>query len=127
MLSDILDNMKLSASNDDMDSRRTSERREMDSCIGIIDGQSYPIQNWSNGGVLLQGDDRIFGIDEIKNITIKFKLADRVMDISHSGRILRKGRDKFVLQFSPLTQEIDRKFKYVVDDHLAQEFVNSQA
>ena len=126
MLDNILDKLSLSASNDDVSSKRAHERRKMDSCIGVIDGKAYPIENWSNGGVLLHGDDRIFSIDDTKSITMKFKIADRVMDVSHMGRILRKGRDKFVLQFSPLTQEVDRKFKQVVDDYVTQEFISSQ-
>lgn len=126
MLNNILDKLNLSASNDDVDSRRASERREMDSCIGIIDGKAYPIQNWSEGGVLLQGDDREFSVNDVKNITMKFKVADRVMDVSHMGRVLRKGRDKFVLQFSPLTEEVNHRFKQIIDDYVTQEFVASQ-
>ena len=127
MLTDILDTLKINASNDDADSRRAHERRQMDNCIGIIDGKAYPIENWSNGGVLIQGDDRTFTINDVKTITMKFKIADRVMDVTHIGRILRKGRDKFVLQFSDLTQDVDRKFKKVIDDYVTQEFANSQA
>ena len=48
------------------------------------------------------------------------------MDVTHSGRILRKARDKFVLQFAPLTQDVSKKFKQVVDDYVSQEFPNSQ-
>ncbi len=126
MLNEILDTLRISASNDDFDSRRAHERREMDSCIGIIDGKAYPIQNWSNGGVLLTGDDREFTVNENKTITMKFKLADRIMDVTHTGRILRKARDKFVLQFAPLTHDVNRRFKMVVDDYITQEFANSQ-
>lgn len=127
MLTDILDTLRINASNDDFNSRRTYERREMDSCIGIIEGKAYPIENWSQGGVLINGDDRHFTINDMKTITIKFKMADRIMDVTHIGRILRKGHDKFVLQFSPLTQEVDYKFKKVIDDYIAQQFANSQA
>lgn len=126
MLTDILDTLKISASNDDMDSRRTHERREMDSCVGIIDGKAYPIQNWSSGGVLLTGDDRSFSMNDSKTITMKFKLADKIMDVTHTGQILRKARDKFVLQFAPLTHDVNRKFKQVIDDYVTQEFANSQ-
>ena len=126
MLADILDSLKINASNDDFDSRRSHERRDMDSCVGIIDGKAYPVQNWSEGGILLTGDERHFTVNDIKNITMKFKLADRIMDVTHTGRILRKAKDKFVLQFSPLTQDVNRRFKQVVDDYNAQEFANSQ-
>lgn len=126
MIENILDKLNISASNDDQDSRRAHERRQMDSCIAMIDGKAYPVENWSHGGILLHGDDRIFSINDVKNITMKFKLADRIVDVEHAGRVLRKGRDKFVIQFSPLTQEVNRKFKQVVDDYVTQEFVGSQ-
>lgn len=126
MLTDILNSLKITASNDDRDSRRSSERRKMDSCVGIIDGKAYPIQDWSDGGVLLHGDDRTFTMNEVKTITMKFKLENRIMDVTHTGRVLRKARDKFVLQFSPLTQDVNKKFKQVIDDYVTQEFTNSQ-
>lgn len=126
MLNTILQTLKLKVSNDDQDTRRTNERRESDSCVGIIDGVSYPVHNWSKGGILLTGDDRQFGVNDIKTVTLRFKLADRVVNVLHSGRVLRKGSDKFVIQFAPLTQNIERQFNHIVDDYIAQEFVNSQ-
>ena len=126
MLADILDTLRLNASNDDAESRRSNERREMDSCVGIIDGKAYPVQNWSQGGILLSGDDRNFTVNDIKTVTLKFKLADRIMDVTHNGKILRKAKDKFVLQFAPLTQDVGKRFKQVIDDYNAQEFANSQ-
>ena len=126
MITDILNGLKIAASNDDFDSRRSHERREIDSCIAVIDGMSYPVENWSQGGILLHGDDRIFGLDDVKDITIKFKVAEKVMNVSHRGRILRKSSNKFAMQFAPLTQEIDKQFQHVLDDHMAKEFVNSQ-
>ena len=126
MLETILDTLKISASNDDFDSRRASERREMDNCVGIIDGKTYPIQNWSNGGVMLTGDARLFGMNDVKEIIMKFKLAERVIDVPHRGRVLRKGNNEFVLEFSPLTESVDNKFKMVIDDYNAKEFANSQ-
>lgn len=126
MFENLIDNLKMSASNDDLDSRRASERREMDSCVAVIDGKAYPVKNWSKGGILLNSDDRSFGVNDIKDVTMKFKLADRVMDVTHTGRILRKDKDQFVVQFNPLTQEVDKRFKMVVDDYVTQEFANSQ-
>ncbi len=126
MITDILEGLKISASNDDIDSRRSHERREIDSCIAIIDSMSYPVENWSQGGILLHGDDRAFGINEVKEITIKFKVADKIMNVSHNGRVLRKGNGKFALQFAPLTQQVDKQFQHVLDDFMAQEFANSQ-
>lgn len=126
MLNTILQTLKLKASNDDQDARRAYERRESDNCIGIIDGVSYPVHNWSKGGILLTGDDRQFSVNDVKTVTLRFKLEDRVVNVLHSGRVLRKGHDKFVLQFAPLTQSIERQFNHIVDDYVAQAFANSQ-
>jgi hypothetical protein len=95
--------------------------------VAIIDGVTYPISNWSKGGIVLVGDDRSFGVYDAKDFTLRFKLNDKVVDIDHSGHILRKGRDKFVLQFAPLTQHVERKFNSIIDDYMAQEFLKSQA
>ena len=126
MFTSILETLKSTASNDDQDARREYERRETDSCIGIIDGVSYPILDWSKGGVALSGDDKQFSVNATKTITLRFKLENRIVDVLHSGCILRKGRDKFVLQFAPLTQNIDRQFNHILDDYVAQQFANSQ-
>lgn len=126
MFQQLINNLQINASNDDNDTRRSHERREMDSCVAIIDGKAYPVKNWSKGGILVNADERGFAVNDIKNVTMKFKLADRVMDVSHNGRILRKNKDQFVVQFNPLTQDVDKRFSMVVDDYVAQEFANSQ-
>ena len=126
MFSTFLETLKFRISNDDLDARREFERRETDSCIGIIDGVPYPIHNWSKGGVLLIGDDRYFNLDDTKTITLRFKLQDRVVDVLHSGKVLRKGSEKVVFRFAPLTQNIERQFNHIVDDYVSQEFANSQ-
>lgn len=126
MIRDILDSLRISASNDDFDSRRSHQRREIDHCIAILDGMSYPVENWSQGGILLNGDERTFAVNETKDITIKFKVADKIMNVNHTGRILRKGNGKFALQFAPLTQQVDRQFQHVLDDYMAHQFASSQ-
>ena len=126
MFRELLDNLIISASNDDFDSRRAHERRTCDNCIAIINGKAFPIQNWSQGGLLLSGDPREFQINETKNVAVKFKVEDRVIDVEHNGRILRKGGSDFVVQFSPLTKDIDKKFQQIIDDDNARQFANSQ-
>lgn len=126
MFEKLIDSLKINASNDDFDTRREHERRDMDSCVAIIDGKAYPVKNWSKGGILLTGDERSFGLNDIKDVTMKFKLADRVMDVQHNGRILRKDKDQFVIEFNPLTENVDKRFTMVVDDYVTQDFANSQ-
>ncbi|MAZ75704.1 MAG: pilus assembly protein PilZ [Micavibrio sp.] len=127
MLSTILDSLRISASNDDQHNLRTHPRREVDSCVAMIDGKIFPVKNWSNGGALLSGLEHTIGENDEKEITLKFKLSDRVMDITHTGKVLRKVHDKFAMKFAPLTQELEKNFQTVIDDYVTQEFVNSQA
>lgn len=126
MLDNILQTLSRKISNDDQDARRAYERRETDNCISVVDGISYPVRNWSKGGILITGDERRFGVNDKKEVTLRFKLADRVVNILHSGQILRKSGDKVVIKFAPLSQNIERQFNHIVDDYMAQQFVNSQ-
>jgi hypothetical protein len=127
MLTDIIETMRISASNDDVDSRRSYERREMDECVAIVNGKAYPVLNWSQGGLLLAGDTKEFSMNDILHVVIKFKIAERIMNVEHKGRVLRKGPGQLAIQFSPLTQEVDRQFQHVIDDYVARQFALSQA
>jgi hypothetical protein len=118
--------MNARATNDDFDSRRKSPRRSADNCITLIDGKAYPVHNWSDGGLLVQADDRMFTQNAPVELTLKFRLSDRMMDIPHRGRVIRKTRDRLAIQFEPFGREIANQFKQVVDDYVTREFVESQ-
>lgn len=126
MLSTILDSLRISASNDDQHNLRSNPRREVDSCVAMIDGKIFPVKNWSHGGALLSGLEHTIGENDEKEITLKFKLSDRVIDITHKAKVLRKVHDKFAVQFAKLTPQIEKNFQMVVDDYVTQEFANSQ-
>ena len=127
MLPTILDTLRINASNDDQHNLRSDPRREVDSCVAVIDGKIFPVKNWSNGGALLSGLEHTIGENDEKEITLKFKLSDRVMDITHKAKVLRKAHDKFAMKFAPLTKDVEKNFKLVVDDYVTQEFAGSQA
>lgn len=127
MLSAILKKMRSTVSNDDEANRRASPRRMMDQCVGIVDGKTYPIVDWSHGGVLMTGDGKTIALDESKDVTLKFKLSDDVMKVEHRGRIIRKTKDKFAIRFEPLTRDITQQFQHVIDDYVTREFAGSQA
>lgn len=114
------------ASNTIDEGRRKYVRRSADNCISVIDGRAYPVHNWSDGGLLIQADDRMFGLSSPVEITMKFRLSGRLMDIPHRGKVVRKMRDRIAIQFEPLTREVTQKFKQVVDDFVAREFAESQ-
>lgn len=113
-------------SHDTYESRRQHVRRVADNCVTVIDGRAYPVHNWSDGGLLIQADDRLFTMSAPVEMTMKFRLSGRLMDISHRGRVVRKARDRLAIQFEPLTREITTMFKQVVEDFVTREFVESQ-
>lgn len=112
---------------DDDDNRRSTPRRSVDNCVGMVDGQPFPIENWSDGGVLMVGNDPTIGIADAKSVILKFKLSERILSVQHRGKVVRKSNHKFAIQFDPLTREIANKFQQVVDDYVVQEFANSQS
>ncbi|MEM6811175.1 MAG: PilZ domain-containing protein [Pseudomonadota bacterium] len=126
MLLDILENLRVTASNDDFDSRRTHERRSSDQCIAMVDGQSFTVENWSQGGILLNGDTKRFSTNDLKDVTIKFKTEDKIINIEHKGTILRKNNLQTAIQFLPLTERVDKQFQHVIDDYVTKEFAKSQ-
>jgi hypothetical protein len=108
-------------------SRRAYVRRTTDRCVSVIAGQTYPVENWSPGGLLLSGDERTFGIGQDFPVSIKFRLRGALVSIDHRGRIVRKGPGKFAVAFAPLNEALRRSFRQVVDDSVANEFADSQA
>ena len=106
--------------------RRRHDRRTYDHCVGVIAGKTYPVENWSPGGLMIYGDSRSFSINEEVDVNIKFRLRNEVVDIPHKAKVVRKSHDKVAFQFLPLTAQIKRSFQSVVDDYLAGEFADSQ-
>lgn len=121
-----MNNTFVDASNDpDMETRRKSPRRAADNCISVINGKAYPVHNWSDGGMLVHADDRMFSLSAPVEVTMKFRLSGRIMDIAHRGRVVRKMRDRLAIQFEPITRDIATKFQQVVDDYVTREFAES--
>lgn len=119
--------MFATASNDYADSRRSTPRRTADNCISMIDGKAYPVYNWSDGGLLIQADERLFSLSSPVEVTMKFRLNGKILDIPHRGKVIRKSRNGLAIQFETLTREVTQKFKQVVDDYVTREFMESQA
>ncbi len=105
---------------------RQYARRSDDRCVSIINGQMHPVENWSNGGMLISADERLFGIDQECTFTLKFKLRDEIMEIDHKAKVIRKAPSKVALRFLPLNKSVQARFQQVVDDYVSQRFVDSQ-
>ena len=119
MFAKILRKMQRSISNDETGNKRVHPRRRMDNCVGVVNGKTFPVEDWSVGGVLLQGDDRLFGMNDTADITLKFRLKGDIMTVTHTGTIIRKTKDKFAIQFAPLTRDISNRFQQVISDYAA--------
>ncbi len=127
MLQTLISSLKAGTSNDRSETHRRHPRRDVDRCVAVIHGQTFPVENWSLGGVLLHADERLFGREQDIELAIKFKLRNTILDISHRGQVVRKSPGKVAIQFEPLSQTINRQFQQVIDDYVARQFATSQA
>ena len=127
MLQTLLSSLRVDASNDRQETKRRYPRRYVDRCVAVVHGRTFPVENWSLGGLLLQADDRLFGNEEDLGITIKFKLRNNILDINHSATVVRKSNGKVALRLEPLSQTTGHQFQQVIDDSVAEEFAVSQA
>jgi hypothetical protein len=126
MFANIFSSLKAENNNSEFSARRKYTRRTSDQCISVINGQSYPIENWSLGGLVIQGDERTFGVNDHIPITMKFKLSQKIIDIPHTARVVRKSRNKIAFEFAPLNRAIQNNFQTVIDDYVASQFAASQ-
>jgi len=115
------------AEDNDVTTRRRYERRSTDRCISMINGKNHPVINWSQGGVLVTGDTRMFGKDDEVDITMKFKLQDKIIDVPHKARVVRKSMDKVALEFKPLTRQVRNKFQTIIEEYVTSDFAESHA
>jgi len=127
MFGRLFSSLKADNSNKPDSARRKYARRDCDRCVTVINGKTYPVENWSLGGVLLNADEREFANEDEIDITLKFKMRENIVDIPHAARVIRKGRNKIAFEFKPLTQQIRSNFQNVVDDHVASQFAASQS
>ncbi|MDB5490895.1 MAG: pilZ domain protein [Micavibrio sp.] len=109
------------------ETQRRFPRRVADRCVAVVHGQTFPVQNWSFGGVLLAVDERLFGSNQDIETTLKFKLRNTIVDVNVRGHVVRKSAGQVAIAFEPLGKAIRRTFQQVIDDAVASEFATSQA
>ncbi|MGQ0526460.1 MAG: PilZ domain-containing protein [Alphaproteobacteria bacterium] len=107
-------------------SRRVAPRRAQDQCVSVIAGKTFPVENWSMGGVLVYGDGRLFPMESEIDVILKFRLRNEVVEVPHKAKVVRKTYHNIALQFVPLTQGIRKSFQAVVDDYVSGQFADSQ-
>jgi hypothetical protein len=126
MFGTLFSNLRTESKDSDGSTRRRHSRRNCDKCVSVINGKTYPVENWSMGGLLVYGDSRPFGVDNEIDVIMKFKLSNNVMNVPHRARVIRKSQDRVAFEFLPLTKQIRNSFQNVVDDFVAAEFADSQ-
>ncbi len=119
-------NMKQTHSdNTEYNNQRATPRRRRDQCVGEINGQNYPIKDWSMGGLRVFGNFKTSDIGQEVPIILKFKVQTQIVNIPHVAHIVRKVNDEIALQFAPLTRDVRRDFHKVIDNYNVLEFAGS--
>lgn len=126
MFGRLFSNLQPDNHNKSVTSRRRYARRSCDQCVTIINEKTYPVDNWSMGGLLMYGDGRIFAVNDEIDVTLRFKLQDRVLDIPNKARVVRKHDDKVAFQFTALPKKIKDSLQSVVDDYASARFAEGQ-
>lgn len=122
MFGTLFSNLRADNTNESEITRRRFSRRRCDQCVSVVNGQAYPVEDWSMGGLMINGDSRLFGVNEEIDVTLKFKLQDEIVDVPHKAKVIRKTHDSVALEFTPLTRKIRSNLQDVVDDYVTSRF-----
>ena len=113
-------------SNESIETNREHTRRSCDICVGVVNGITVPVENWSTGGVLLSCDEKSYGLGNVLDVTMKFKVSNDIIDVPTKAKVVRKSNGHVALRFENVTKNIKNGFQKVIDDFSASEFANSQ-
>ena len=105
---------KTSANDNTTTQRRRFPRREGDICMVNVDGQPYPIIDWSQCGVLFEGDTRTFSEGQIVNMILRFKLDNTIEDIKVTGEIVRTNSKAVATTFTETPPKTIQSFEKVI-------------
>lgn len=107
------------------ENRRSYPRRNCDQCIAEIEGLNYPIEDWSPGGIRIFCDSRTYQMGQPVSVTMKFRMQERILRVTHTGNIVRKGNDSIALCFQPPSADVRHQFQQVMDDFNVRELARS--
>ncbi len=126
MFDTLFRSLKADNSNEQGALRRKYTRRDCDHVVIKIDDKTYPVGDWSLGGFSINADGRSFGVKDAVEMVLKFKLSNRIIEVPHKAKVVRKTNNKVAFQFAPVPRDVRGKLQSVVDDHVASQFANSQ-
>lgn len=79
---------------------RTHPRFRGDDCLVKINGQPYQVLNWSEGGILIEADSRLFEPQGTVSLDLMFRMReDGAETIPLKGEIVRLAPDRVALRF----------------------------
>tara|TARA_B100001750_G_C15486434_1_gene588576 strand:+ start:1000 stop:1362 length:363 start_codon:yes stop_codon:yes gene_type:complete len=107
------------ANDNTTDQRRRFPRRDCDVCMVNVDGHPFPVVDWSQCGVLFEGDTRFFAEGQTVNMILRFKTADGVEDIKITGKIVRKNGRAVATTFSDLPERTLKSFEKIIERSVA--------
>ena len=127
MFERLLSGLYAKTANDTSLMRRRFQRYEGNNYEIDVNGKTYPVENWSEGGILFTNSDSIFGVGLEIQMSIRFKVRKVVLNLDHKGFVIWKGYNRTAVEFISSTKQARQSFQQIIDDHVASEFVQSQA
>lgn len=111
---------KASNANDNTtNQRRRFPRRKSDVCMVNVDGHPYPVVDWSQCGVLFEGDTRIFDAGQKVNMILRFKVGNEIEDVKITGEIVRTNSKSVATTFHDVPEVILKSFDKVIQSSVA--------
>lgn len=126
MFERLLSGLNSKTANDMSEQRRRFQRYEGEKCEIDINGKTYQVENWSEGGVLFTDKGRIFEVGLEIQMSIKFKIRNTILSFDHKGQVIWKNCNKTVVEFVSSTKQTQQSFQQIIDDHVVSEFSDSQ-
>ena len=111
----------------DVSARRAYPRREQDKCVGVVDGRTLPVLDWSPGGLRVFADTRTVAVGTEVDVVLKFQIQNELINVNHRAQIVRKAQDSYAMQFLPLSNDLRSAFSQIIDRFNVDEFATSQA
>lgn len=112
---------------EETETRRRHARRAGTRLKVTVGQRNYDAQDWSLGGLFLQGNDSGLAPGDRVQITMQFDLPNDTIVISHQGRIVRSAKRGVAAEFMPLTDDVRRGFDKVIDNLHSLSFTESQS
>jgi len=106
--------------NDNTDNqRRRFPRREQDICMVNVDGTPFPVVDWSQCGLLFEGDTREFAEGQKINMILRFKIGNEIEDVKITGEIVRTNSKAVATTFKNVPETTLKSFDKVIQSSVA--------